>query len=57
MVNLSTKYDKLEPDIVKRFQRKETLAFGELDLEGLGQAHFRHSKQRCRLIGLPGAHV
>ena len=43
--------------IVKRIPRKETIAFGQLDLKVLGQTHFGHRKQSCRLIDLPGAQI
>ena len=43
--------------IVKRIPRIETIAFGQLDLKELGQAHFRHRKKHGRLIDLPGAQI
>ena len=43
--------------IVKRIPWIETIAFGQLDLKELGQTHFRHRKQHCRLIDLPGAQI
>lgn len=33
------------------------MAIGQLDLEEVGQAHFRPRKQSCWVLGLPGAQI